>query len=128
MAFYLREVIHSDHVLGKVKQKVIDGDHHMTDCRVSIFVFPLHVHGEILVGLVAVGGQVVLTHTRELVHSSVKCLEVLSAPCAADAADMVANWVSFLKCRKQFELLNALQTDIGDNDIHYSFVCINKPQ
>lgn len=90
--FYLREVIHSDHVLGEVEQKVIDGDHHMTDCRVSIVVFPLHVHGELLVvGLVAVGDQVVLTHTGELVHITVKRLEVLSAPGAADAADMVAN-------------------------------------
>lgn len=89
--FHLREVIRSDHVLGDVEQKVIDGDHHVTDLRVSIFVFPLHVHGELLVGLVAIGNQVVLTHTRKLVHIAVKRLEVLSAPRAADVADMVAN-------------------------------------
>lgn len=89
--FYSRDVIHSDHVLAEVEQKVVDGDHHMTDCRVSIFDRPPHVHRELLVGLVAVGGQVVLTRARELKHISVKRLEVLPAPCAADAAHMVAN-------------------------------------
>lgn len=92
MVFYLREVVHSDHVLGEVEQKVIDGDQHVTDCRVSIFVLPLHVHRELPVGLVAVGDQVVLAHAGELVHIAVKRLKVLSAPCAADAADMVRNW------------------------------------
>ncbi len=35
-------------------------------------------------------------------------------------------WEIF-KCRKQFELLNAL-TDIGDSAERYSFVCINKAE
>lgn len=91
MAFYLRKVIHGDQALGEVEWKVIDGDHHITDCRVSIILFPLHVHWELLVGLVAVWDQVVFTHTRELVHITIKRLEVLSSPCAADAADMVVN-------------------------------------
>lgn len=88
---YLRQAIHSDQMLAEVEGLVIDGDHHITDCRLSISLCPLHVHRELLVGVVAVGGQVVLTHTRELVHVTIKRLEVLSAPCAADAADMVAN-------------------------------------
>lgn len=88
--FYLRVVIHNDHVFGEVEEEFIDGDRHMADCRVSIIVFSLQVHRELLVGLVAVGDQVVLTHTRELVNITVKRFEVLSAPRAADAADMVA--------------------------------------
>ncbi len=96
MAFYLRKVIHGDQALGEAEWKVIDDDPHITHCRVSIFHFPPHVHWELLVGLVAVWGQVVFTHTRELVHITIKRLEVLSAPCAADAADMVANCGRFL--------------------------------
>lgn len=112
--FYLREVIHSDHVLGEVEQKVVDGDHHVTDCRVSVCVLPLHVHGELLVGLVAIGHQVVLTHTRELVHITVKRLEVLSAPCAADAADVVVNW-GCVEDSLSYEIFYV--TDIGDNTL-----------
>lgn len=63
----------------------------MTDCRVSIQHFPPDVHRELLGGLVAVGDQVVLAQTGELVDIAVKGLEVVSAPCAADAADMVLN-------------------------------------
>lgn len=37
----------------------------------------------------AVGDQVVLAQTGELVDIAVKRLEVFSAPCAADAADVV---------------------------------------
>lgn len=53
------------------------------------------MHREFPVGLVAVGNQVVFTQTRELVHITIECLEVLSAPCAADAADMVASWEKY---------------------------------
>lgn len=95
IGFNSRQAIHSDQALAEVERNVIDGDHHITDCRAFIILFPLHVHGELLVGLVAVGGQVVLTHTGELVHITIKCLEVLSAPSAADAADMVSNWGRF---------------------------------
>lgn len=74
-----------------MKGKLIDVDSHITDCRVSVHNFPPDVHREILGGLVAVGDQVVLAQTREMVDITVKRLEVFSAPCAADAADMVVN-------------------------------------
>lgn len=67
----------------------------MTECRVSVQNFLPDVHRELPGGLVAVGDQVVLAQTGELVHIAVKRLEVFSAPCAADAADMVVN------CRRQ---------------------------
>lgn len=68
---------------------LVDGDHHVTDCRVPVHNFPPDVHRELLEGLVAVGDQVVLAQAGELVDIAVKGLEVLSAPCAADAADVV---------------------------------------
>lgn len=40
----------------------------------------------------AVRDQVVFAQTGELVDIAVKRLEVLSAPCAADAADVVVTW------------------------------------
>lgn len=71
--------------------KLVDVDSHMTDCRVSVQDLPPDVHRELLGGLVAVGDQVVLAQTGELVDIAVKRLKVFSAPCAADAADMVVN-------------------------------------
>ncbi len=95
MALYSRKVVHSDQAVAEVERKVVDGDHHITDRRLSTVLRPPHVHWELLVEFVTVGGQVVFTHTRELEHVTIKRLEVLSAPCAADAADMVANWGGF---------------------------------
>lgn len=63
----------------------------MADYGVSLQNGPPHVHRELLGGLVAVGDQVVLAQTGELVDIAVKGLEVFSAPCAADAADVVVN-------------------------------------
>ena len=95
MALYLRHVIHGDQILAEMERDVIDGDPHITDCTLSISLCPFHVHRELLVSVVAVGGQVVFTHARELVHVAIERLEVLTAPCAADAADMVANWEKY---------------------------------
>lgn len=61
----------------------------MTDSGVPVQNLPPDVHGELLEGLVAVGDQVVLAQTGELVDIAVKRLEVFSAPRAADAADVV---------------------------------------
>lgn len=63
----------------------------MTDCGLPVHNFLPDVDRELLGGLVAVGHQVVLAQTRELVDIAVKRLEVISAPRAADAADMVVN-------------------------------------
>lgn len=90
--FNLRQVVHSDHILAEVKCKIGDGDHHITDCRVSIVFIPLHVHRELWEGVMAVGDQVVFTHARKLVHITIERLEVLPAPCATDAAHMVTDW------------------------------------
>lgn len=89
--YYLRLAIHSGEVLSEVEGEVTDGDHYVTDRGVSTSHLPLHVHGELLVRPTAVWGQVVFTQTRELVHITIEGLEVLSAPCAADAVDMVEN-------------------------------------
>lgn len=86
-----RNAVDSQRVFGEAKGKLLDVDSQMTDCRVSVQNSPPDVHRELLGGLVAVGHQVVLAQTGELVDIAVKRLEVLSAPCAADAADMVAN-------------------------------------
>lgn len=87
-----RDVVQSHQGFGEAEGEVVDGDHHVADCGVSIVLFPPQVHRELLEGAVAVGHQVVLAHAGELVHVAVKGLEVLSAPRAADAADVVANW------------------------------------
>lgn len=71
--------------------KLIDVDSYMTDCRVSVQDLSPDVHRELLGGLVAVGDQVVLAQTGELVDIAIKRLEVFPAPSAADAADMVVN-------------------------------------
>lgn len=90
VGFYSRDVILSDMALTEVESKLTDGDHQITDCRVSVMLFPLHVHRKVLGGLVAVISQFVFTHTRELVHISIKRLEVISAPGAAGVSHMVA--------------------------------------
>lgn len=87
-----RNVVQSDQGFGEAEGEVVDGDHHVADCGVSIVLFPPQVHRELLEGVVAVGHQVVLAHAGELVHVTVKGLEVLPAPRAADAADVVTNW------------------------------------
>ena len=86
---YLHFAINPDRVLGQMKVKVADGDPYITDGRVATSLTPLHPHRELLVRPVAVGGQSVFTHARELVQLSIKGLEVLPAPGAADAVDMV---------------------------------------
>ena len=51
----------------------------------------------------AVSDQVVLTLAGKLVHITIKGLEVLSTPSAADVADMVANWEG--KMRQSMQLI-----------------------
>lgn len=60
----------------------------MTDSRVPVQDLPPDVHRELLEGLVAVGDQVVLAQTGELVDIAVKRLVVSSAPRGAGAADV----------------------------------------
>lgn len=91
-AIHSRNVVHSDQGFTKVNRELIDGDHHVTDGGVSVVLRPPQVHRELLEGTVTIGHQVVLAHAGELEHISVKCLEVLAAPGAADAADVVPNW------------------------------------
>lgn len=86
-----RNVVHSDQGFSEANQELVDGDHHVSDGGASTVLFPLYVHGEFLEGTVTVGHQVVLACAGELEHVAVKRLEVLAAPGAADAADMVAN-------------------------------------
>lgn len=88
---YSRNVIHGGHGFGEIEGKVIDGDQHIFHCLVPIDLFPFYVHCELHVGLSAVRDQVVLAQARELVHITVKRLEVPIAPCTANAANMVAN-------------------------------------
>lgn len=75
-----------------MEYKVIDSDHQVADSRIPLHLFPLDVNRKLLIGLMAIRHQVVFTGARELVHITIKCLEVVSAPCATDAADVVTNW------------------------------------
>lgn len=74
-----------------MNQELVDGDHHVADGGAPTVLLPPHMHWELLEGTVTVGHQVVLARARELEHVAVKRLEVLAAPGAADAADMVTN-------------------------------------
>lgn len=71
---------------------LVDGDQDVVDGGVSGLLRPPQVDGELLEGVVAVGGQVVLTGSWELERVSVEGLEVAAAPGAADAAHMVLSW------------------------------------
>ena len=72
-----------------MEHKVVDGDNQLVDRGVAVYQALLDVHREFSVHLVAVGHQVVSTQAGELVHVPVKRLEVVPAPGAADAVDMV---------------------------------------
>lgn len=86
-----RNAVDGELVFGEAKGKPIDVDSHMADYGVGVQNCPPHVHRELLGGLVAVGDQVVLAQTGELVDIAVKGLKVFSAPRAADAAEVVVN-------------------------------------
>lgn len=88
-AGYSRIAVQGHAALGQVEHKVVDGDHHLVHLGVAVHLVPLNVHRELLVGLVAVGHQVVAAQPGELVHVTVERLEVVPAPCAADAVDVV---------------------------------------
>ena len=72
-----------------MEHKVVDGDHQLLNRGVAVHHALLDVHRELLVHLLAVGHQVVSAQAGELVHVPVKRLEVVPAPGAADAVDMV---------------------------------------
>lgn len=86
-----QNAVDSERVFGEAKGKLVDVDGQVSDGRVSVQNLPPDVHRKLLGGLETVGHQVVLAQTGELVDIAVKRLEVVSAPGAADAADMVAN-------------------------------------
>lgn len=105
---YLHLTVENNETLGDVEQQVVDGDHHIADCGLSIHFCSFQMHWKLLVELMAVWDQVVFAQPRKLEHVSVKSLEVLSAPCAADAADMVANWKGQIESRKVKTIINLL--------------------
>lgn len=74
-----------------MNQELVGSDHHVADGGASMVLVPPQVHWELLEGTVTVRHQVVLARAGELEHVAVKRLEVLAAPGAADAADMVTN-------------------------------------
>lgn len=84
-------MVHGHHGFRQANRELVDGDHHVADGGASVALLPPQVHRELLEGAVAIGHQVVLAQAGELEDVAVKGLEVLAAPSAADAADMVPN-------------------------------------
>lgn len=116
-SIHSRLVVHSHQGLGEADRELVDGDHHVADGGgASGTLAPPQVHRELLEGAVAVGHQVVLARAGELEDVAVKGLEVLAAPGAADAADVVPNWERWVTMFVNAEIAE-LQRDLDIKEL-----------